>query len=240
MCFFAGGQFVAVGGQPNDHSTILTSPDGQTWTEQTVAASQFLTGAAHDGSIYVAVGEAGTLLSSPDAITWTARASSTFQELQGVTYAGNQFIAVGFGGTILSSPDAITWTPSKGEGILLSVTAGNDRYLTTGFSVVMSSVDGAVWSTLSEGSTDALNDMAYGNDVYIAVGDAGALLRSVSGIIWSEEDSTVGHGSLPGRSRRGDLCCGRRGGSDPPIHRRGNLDHPDEPDPELYRRPDLR
>lgn len=189
---YAGGQFVVVGGEANDHSTILTSPDGQTWTEQTVVASQFLTGAAHDGSLYVAVGEGGTIVSSPDGIAWTARASSTFEELQGITYAGDQFVAVGFEGTILTSPDGVTWTPTTGEGTLLSVTAGNNRYLTMGFSVVMSSIDGATWTKLSEGATDSLNDMAYGNDVYVAVGDFGALLRSVSGIIWSEEDSTVG------------------------------------------------
>lgn len=188
---YAGGQFVAVGGQANDHSTILTSPDGQVWTEQNAVASQFLTGAAYDGSLYVAVGEAGTILSSPDGLTWTARASSTFNELQAVTYAGNQFVAVGFSGTILTSPDGITWTLSAGEGILLSVEAGNEQYLTIGFSVVMSSVDGSTWTKLSDGATDALNDMAYANDIYIAVGDDGTLLRSVSGIIWTEVDSTV-------------------------------------------------
>ncbi len=188
---FAGSQFVAAGGTPNDHGSILTSPDGVTWTMQTVSSSQFLTGTGHNGSLYVTIGEAGTILSSPDGVTWTARASQTFEPLQGIIYAGNQFITVGFSGTILTSADGITWVATTGEGILLSVTAGNSRYLTVGFSMVMSSIDGATWTKLSEGATDPLNDMAYSNDVFLVVGDDGTLLRSVSGVIWSEEDSTV-------------------------------------------------
>ena len=52
---FAGNQFIAAGGIPNSSATILTSPDGQTWTERTTPVSQFLTSVTHNGSLYVLV-----------------------------------------------------------------------------------------------------------------------------------------------------------------------------------------
>jgi len=188
---FAGNQFMVVGGTPNSSATILTSPDGETWTTRSTPVSQFLTEVTYSGSLFAAVGEAGTIITSVDGITWVAQASATFESLEGVTFAAGQFVVVGFGGTILTSPDGTAWTSRTGTGILLTISYGNDRYITAGFSTVLISVTGATWEEVSEGVTVPLNNLAFGSGIYVAVGDDGTTLSSVSGLLWKENTSGV-------------------------------------------------
>jgi hypothetical protein len=67
---YGNGLFVAVGGSP-DSSTILTSPDGVTWTQRTSPTSNSLYGWTYGNGTFVAVGRWGTILTSPDGVTWT-------------------------------------------------------------------------------------------------------------------------------------------------------------------------
>ena len=85
-------------------STILTSPDGASWTQRTSGTSNRLRGVTYGNGLFVAVGYGGTILTSPDGVSWTARTSGTSNDLFGVTYGNNAFVAVGSGGTILTSP----------------------------------------------------------------------------------------------------------------------------------------
>jgi hypothetical protein len=55
------GLFVAVG----DGGSILTSPDGVNWTEQTSEANNQLNGVAYGNGTFVVVGESGAILTSP-------------------------------------------------------------------------------------------------------------------------------------------------------------------------------
>jgi uncharacterized membrane protein len=70
---YGNGLFVAVGGR----GTILTSPDGVTWTPRASGTDKFLFGVAHGNGLFVAVGWDGTILTSPDGVSWTPRASLT-------------------------------------------------------------------------------------------------------------------------------------------------------------------
>ncbi len=58
---YGNGLFVAVGGS----GTILTSPDGMTWTQQTSPASEILYDVAYGNGTFVAVGYRGTIVTSP-------------------------------------------------------------------------------------------------------------------------------------------------------------------------------
>ena len=58
---YGNGLFVAVGGS----GTILTSPDGVTWTARTSGTGNGLRGVAYGNNTFVAVGEYGTILTSP-------------------------------------------------------------------------------------------------------------------------------------------------------------------------------
>jgi hypothetical protein len=113
---------VAVG---SDGTTILTSPDGITWTERTSGTSDNdLRGVAYENGTFVAVGASGTILTSSDGTTWTSRTSGTNATLQGVTYANSTFVVVGRSGTIRTSSDGTTWTSrtSGTSNILWEVT----------------------------------------------------------------------------------------------------------------------
>jgi len=48
-----------------EDGTILTSPDGVTWTPRTSGTSNDLNGVAYGNGTFVAVGEDGIILTSP-------------------------------------------------------------------------------------------------------------------------------------------------------------------------------
>jgi hypothetical protein len=83
--------------------TILTSPDGVTWTRRTSGTNSELRGVAYGDGLFVAVGD-GTILTSPDGVSWTRQTPPTGNWLYGVTYGNGRFVAVGMYGIILTSP----------------------------------------------------------------------------------------------------------------------------------------
>ncbi len=93
--------------------TILTSPDGITWTSRTSGTTQSLLAATWSGTQFCVVGGGGTILTSPDGITWTSRTSGTTQGLNAATHAENRFWAVGVVGALISSP-----APVAGQHVL--------------------------------------------------------------------------------------------------------------------------
>ena len=70
---YGNGLFVTVG----QSGTILTSPDGTSWTERTSGTSNKLYGVTYGNGLFVTVGYSGTILTSPDGNSWTERTSGT-------------------------------------------------------------------------------------------------------------------------------------------------------------------
>ena len=64
---YGNGLFVAVG----YNGTILTSPDGVSWTAGTSATNQTIDGITYGNGLFVAIGY--TILTSPDGMSWTSR-----------------------------------------------------------------------------------------------------------------------------------------------------------------------
>lgn len=96
---FGKGIFVAAGA----NGTIVTSPDGVSWTVQSTGTTNSLYGVAFANGVFVAVGSNGTIITSPDGATWTSRSSGTTNQLRGVAFANDRFVAVGADGTLTSS-----------------------------------------------------------------------------------------------------------------------------------------
>ena len=61
------GCFVAVG----DAGTIITSPDGYHWTNETSGFSGYLRGVAYADGEFAAVGDGGVILVSSNTVGWT-------------------------------------------------------------------------------------------------------------------------------------------------------------------------
>ena len=119
---FGDNNFVAVGGSTSE-DLIITSDDGNTWTETDLGSiignpptgiAKSLNGIAYGNNTFVAVGAAGTVITSPDAYEWTAQAVESTVTLNGITFGGlvgdTKFIAVGSSGKSFVSPDGETWT----------------------------------------------------------------------------------------------------------------------------------
>lgn len=113
---FGSSKFVAVG----DAETVVTSPDGSTWTAQSESEVGDLQGIVWSGSQFVVVGfdssaTGSVILTSPDGVTWTSRAvSANNRSLNAVTFGRSEYVAVGGFGTIVTSLDGVTWTARAG------------------------------------------------------------------------------------------------------------------------------
>lgn len=103
---YASGLYVAVGGLDG---TVLTSPDSVTWTPRTSGMSSCtLEGVAHNGTIFIAVGNS-CILTSPDGINWHRQSGLPLIPgagiLADVTWSGFRWVAVGTPDLILYSDD---------------------------------------------------------------------------------------------------------------------------------------
>ncbi len=174
--------------------TILTSPDGITWTKITLGTSNtnidFL-GVTYGNDTFVTVGDNGTIKSSSDnGSSWTLRTSGTTSVLYGITYANSTFVTVGASGTILTSTDGVSWT-SRTSGtskVLWGVTYGNSTFVTVGADdTILTSSDGTSWTTRTTNSSKTFLDVTYGNNIFVAVGEP--IYTSPDGITWTKRTS---------------------------------------------------
>ena len=102
---YANGQYVVV----REQGSIMTSPDGITWTSRASPTTNSLLGLFWDGHQYLAGGDRGTILASPDGITWTNRVSGSDINFYSFSYSGSRYVAVGNDGICIST-NSVTWT----------------------------------------------------------------------------------------------------------------------------------
>jgi hypothetical protein len=168
---YGKGSFVAVG----DAGTILTSPDGVTWTGKNSGTSENLNGVVFANNVFVAVGDKGTILTSADGKIW-ANNSGNFESLYGVSYGNGVFVAVGNSGTILTSNDGVAWTKTSGTPSIsfYGVAYGNGAFVAVGQgNAVATSLDGTNWTERAAGEKD-LFGIVYENGLFVAVGETGS------------------------------------------------------------------
>jgi photosystem II stability/assembly factor-like uncharacterized protein len=186
---FHGGVFAAVG----DLGTILTSPDGTTWTPRS-APAYHLYAVIVTGSGFVACGQQGTILTSPGGVAWTPTPTpASWPTLRGLAADGLKVACVGLGSTywwsenggmswqsrnFMSSgfsPTLITW----GEGLWV---AAESRYLSESSSYELRlavSRDGSKWGILPPlPHPNPASGIRFADDRLWIYGQAGNILRS--------------------------------------------------------------
>ncbi len=172
----AGGKlYVAVGWG----GTIITSPDGLTWSQPTSGTAANLADAEYGGGQFVVAGWGGTILTSPNGSAWTAQSSGTGANLYDLAHGSGTWVAVGAGGTILYSPNGVTWTAAaSGTGLdLYDVIFDGCRFVAAGAGgTILTSPDGINWTPDSSGVSASLFGLAAGNGVDVAVGTGGTVL----------------------------------------------------------------
>ena len=206
------GLFVVVGAA----GTIITSPDGVTWSIQDSPTPLDLFGVTYADNQFIAVGGndvagAGVVLTgTPDGLTWTQEAVSDSLTLPftGVTYANGEFVAVG-SNQVMSSPDGVNWNALSTEptGItsptvdLYNAAYGNGLFVTVGTSntttstqeitylgLIATSPDANTW-TLLPTTPNYLSGITYGAGQFVAVGREGEILTSPDGATWTAQSA---------------------------------------------------
>ena len=180
--------YVAVG----NIGTLLTSPDGANWTLRSTGTTEELFGAAFglvaNGTtpVYLAVGANGTMLQSGDGVSWLPQVPVANSTLRGVIFANNEFVAFGDGGIVMSSPDGVTWaigtTGTTGSVRGMSFLPSLSEFVAVGDGgLFLTSVDGLAWTLGQTGAPVNLNGVAFGNGVFVAVGDSGNIVTASFG-----------------------------------------------------------
>jgi uncharacterized delta-60 repeat protein len=192
------GEFVVVG----DAGIILSSPNLENWTQQTVGTAR-LNGVAYGNGIWLAVGEGGAVARSTAQSPWTAGNAGVSGFLRGVTYRADLglFVVTGQGGVILTTPDGLTFKTvaagtnadiecvAVGDSPLEEVVAGSNGYLA-------SSAGGAIWAPLVLASSTHFRGCVVPGRTAITVGSAGTILVTDLGSANTQAASTGVTGDL--------------------------------------------
>ncbi len=196
---FGAGTFVAtqIGGP------VLKSADGVTWTPQADSFQAFsLT--FDNGQFLVLHGFGGAIDSSTNGSMWTEVRSGGALRLS-FAWGGGLWLGVGIAGGITTSPDGLTWTDSSRTSTesLNSVTYANGRFISVGMKgtggTILRTTDAVTWSEVAvSGSGGVLNDVAWGANGFVAVGDGGVVLLSADGETWGETRPSIPAGGAGG------------------------------------------
>jgi hypothetical protein len=206
---WGNGLFVAVG----DAGTLLTSPDGATWTPRSSGTARWLLAATYGGGRFVVVGDHGVILISPNGIDWTVETEPAPEvpnrRLNTVLATGEGYFAVGEPGVyayrvafnldpvVSSTAPASSWLRGLALGHGLVVAVGRDgafgypfagnRHI-SGLPVTQN----APYS--STGAASNVEAVVFTRDRFVAVGQGGVVLRSPDGRSWNAGSAgTTGH-----------------------------------------------
>lgn len=121
---YGAGLYVAVA-RTGGTNSVLTSPDGETWTVRALPSGAYIGSLAYGNATFVAVGSGfGTnyIFTSSSAITWISQTVPvSMTNLNSVVYGNGKFVAISEGHATVST-DGITW--SVREPISLTFTFG--------------------------------------------------------------------------------------------------------------------
>jgi photosystem II stability/assembly factor-like uncharacterized protein len=171
--------------------TLMTSPDGITWTVQdtNAAANPYdsLYSVTYGNGLFVAVGDEGSVVTSPDGTNWSL--ASSYQgvypgdSFYSIAFGKGLFVAVGDDGSIVTSPDASNWTLQATnvteDNELYGVAFGDGRFVAVGNNgMIVLSTDGVNWVQDASGEPGVgLTAVTYfRNGQYVIVTDDGTIL----------------------------------------------------------------
>ena len=180
---------------------------GKTWTQSTSNTDVEYQGIAYTSGTFVAVGSTSGINTSTDGTTWYDATPAGFGTFFDVVGMSTNIVAVGLGGTVAIS----TGDFSFGEAIIYSRTLNGflysytDTTITADLNAVAAGADkgavvgtggtilftesgpgglGTAFTLTSKYSTQDLLGVAHNDNIFIAVGDNGEILRSNNAETW--------------------------------------------------------
>ncbi len=196
---YGAGRWVAVGEQ----GTIITSPDGLTWSKQDSGfPDRWLTAVAHANNLWIAIGgtaptaeNLGLILTSSDTVNWTPRVT-TGPRLNNVAYGNGTFTAVSDSGRVFASRDGLSWEyvyyGNSHAGYLRGLAYGAPFFVATGQVGILSSYDGRYWTDSGIFAAGQIEGAAYGRKQFVLAGADGATFTSRDGLTWTQQPTTSG------------------------------------------------
>ena len=195
---YVNDKFIAYGSNDGQSAIFISNGDG--WIKNTVSNRTWVSFGYALGK-YVALSYDGYAINSTDGEYWSEEDFLTDCNWSDIAFGNGIFVAVASGyaeSAVMVSEDGVNWDDPSTlinkswqsilfvEGRFIAVSSDGD---------IMTSTDGQSWS-LTEGliGSDYVEDMAYGNGVYVAVtGDTdGEIWQSSNcGVTWSQKHSEI-------------------------------------------------
>lgn len=190
---FGKGMFLGLGGDPgavgDSRPFVVTSEDGQTWSELTpISGKNMLRRACFGNDRFVGVGDRGRRATSKDGKAWTDSPNvKAIDTLIDVTFGRDLFVGVGLHGLRMTSEDGMKWSErlvgEEGEHIN-SVLWTGDRFVAVGQGATYISTDGLKWDRLP--NTNAPLIAVHGNGQFIGSNWRGRILQSADAVTWTD------------------------------------------------------
>ena len=181
-----------------DGHTSTSTDNGATWNADTqISGATGIRSVSWNGTIWVAVGDAGEIWKSTDVASgWSTAASSgsVSDNLQAVLCIPSNH-ACGLGGDagrLMASTNGDTWIPltSPTASALYGAATGGAKSVVVGASgTILTSSNMVSWSTVTTGSYPVLRGVQWTGSFYAVAGDGGAILTSPDGTTWTQQAS---------------------------------------------------
>ena len=177
-------------------NVFRTTDGGVTWTQVDGAPSPvqgMVLGEDFDGAPMLVAYTFSNMYTSLNGLDWSdpipSRAGNFFSS-QGVRWDGNTWIQGG-DETVAWAESGLEWQTSTEVETYFDLRAAASIGQTTvaaGFaSTLLATVDGgASWQQAQTPVESSFNSLAAGDDVFIAAGDSGGLIRSTDGLAWTQ------------------------------------------------------
>jgi len=195
------GILVAVGGRNTGAYFIVTSNDGESWTQRSTSwsANARLYSVEFDGNKFVAAGSTQSgnwafTTSSTNGISWSDKDIIGLPGFSVLASNGSRLAAMGgYGNIYTSDNDGTSWdyrTLGTARTLMDVAWNGSDLYVAVGVEgIIQTSTNGITWNPQPSGTTYDLNKVDYLNGQFIAVGKNGTILTSANGTDWTTRTS---------------------------------------------------
>jgi len=190
---------------------------GKTWSSNIIkTGSDTFKDFDFGNGLYVACSDSGNISTSINFTDWQTQSSLGVAGFNGVKYGSNSWVIVGSGSSIFASSNGKTWVhvnkflsrvyaggivpfeyPSATyTGTPKSVAFRENKFIIvgTGGTALVSNVTSGISTSCIVRSTPLptdLNSITSGFDNYVAVGNAGYIVRSSDGYVWTKQTSNT-------------------------------------------------
>lgn len=187
---------------------VYTSTNAITWTTRAVTGMTAEYVGYANNYYYALDSSTNEIAYSTDGTTWstgTISSAAAGTSFLSIIYLNNNYYAFGEydatdGTPVYSSTDLVTWNPvTDSNGVVGKITGSrihsvikaNNKYYFAGATgyLVESNSTFSSWTTRNSGfTTNDINDITYGNNTFVAVGNSFNVSTSSDGVTWTMTD----------------------------------------------------